>query len=107
MDEGSSAGGAFRRLRRRSVRNPARPSDRRDWSAKNYTEITGKQPEISGRQGAADTRFLNKYGDTPTVIFGPGSTAVMHANDEYVSIEDYITSIKVMALCIYDWCGAA
>jgi acetylornithine deacetylase len=29
----------------------------------------------------------------------------MHANDEYVSIDDYITAIKVMALCIYDWCG--
>jgi acetylornithine deacetylase len=72
---------------------------------KNYTEITGREPEISGRQGAADTRFLNLYGNTPTVIFGPGSTAVMHADDEYVSIEDYITSIKVMALSICDWCG--
>ena len=28
----------------------------------------------------------------------------MHADDEYVSIEDYITSIKVMALSICDWC---
>jgi acetylornithine deacetylase len=72
-----------------------------------YTELTGKKPTISGRQGAADTRFLNKYADTPTVIFGPGSTAIMHANDEYVSIDDYITSIKVMALSIYDWCNAA
>jgi acetylornithine deacetylase len=71
-----------------------------------YTELTGKQPIISGRQGAADTRFLNSYGETPTVIFGPGSTAIMHANDEYVSIEDYMTSIKVMALSIYDWCNA-
>lgn len=72
-----------------------------------YTEITGKAPVISGRQGAADTRFLNLYADTPTVIFGPGSTAVMHSDDEYVSIDDYITSIKVMALSIHDWCGAA
>jgi len=71
-----------------------------------YTEITGKKPTISGRQGAADTRFLNSYGNTPTVIFGPGSTAVMHSNDEYVSIEDYLTAIKVMALSIYDWCNA-
>jgi acetylornithine deacetylase len=70
-----------------------------------YKELTGKDPVISGRQGAADTRFLNSYGNTPTVIFGPGSTAIMHANDEYVSIDDYITSIKVMALSIYDWCG--
>jgi acetylornithine deacetylase len=72
---------------------------------RSYKEITGKDPEISGRQGAADTRFLNLYANTPTVIFGPGSTAVMHSNDEYVSIADYITSIKVMALSIYDWCG--
>lgn len=74
--------------------------------ARNYTEITGKEPIISGRQGAADTRFLNSYGETPTVIFGPGSTAVMHANDEYVSIDDYLAAIKVMALSIYDWCNA-
>lgn len=72
-----------------------------------YTEVTGRQPVISGRQGAADTRFLNSYGQTPTVIFGPGSTAVMHANDEYVSIDDYITAIKVMALSIYDWCNGS
>jgi len=72
---------------------------------RSYKEIAGKDPVISGRQGAADTRFLNKYGATPTVIFGPGSTALMHANDEYVAIEDYITSIKVVALSIHDWCG--
>ena len=73
--------------------------------SKNYKEITGRDPQISGRQGAADTRFLNLYANTPTVIFGPGSTAVMHADDEYVSIDDYMTSIKVMALSICDWCG--
>ncbi len=72
---------------------------------KNYKEITGRDPEISGRQGAADTRFLNLYANTPTVIFGPGSTAVMHADDEYVAIDDYIAAIKVMGLSIYDWCG--
>ena len=73
----------------------------------NYKEVTGRDAEISGRQGAADTRFLNLYGHTPTVIFGPGSTAIMHADDEYVSIDDYQTAIKVMALSIYDWCGVA
>jgi acetylornithine deacetylase len=72
---------------------------------RNYKQVTGRDPEISGRQGAADTRFLNRYANTPTVIFGPGSTAVMHANDEYVSIDDYLTAIKVVALSICDWCG--
>src|ERR1700758_2489849 len=77
-----------------------------DTVSRAYTEITGNAPVISGRQGAADTRFLNLYGSTPTVIFGPGSTAVMHADDEYVSIDDYLTSIKVMARAIHDWCNA-
>lgn len=72
---------------------------------RNFKEIAGRDPEISGRQGAADTRFLNLYGQTPTVIFGPGSTAVMHSDDEYVAVEDYLTAIKVMALSICDWCG--
>jgi acetylornithine deacetylase len=70
-----------------------------------FREVVGRDPEISGRQGAADTRFLNLYGNTPTVIFGPGSTQVMHATDEYVSIDDYMTAIKVVALSICDWCG--
>lgn len=73
---------------------------------KAYTELTGKKPTNSGRQAAADARFLNKYAKTSTVIFGPGSTAIMHANDEYVSIDDDITAIKVMALSIHDWCNA-
>jgi acetylornithine deacetylase len=68
-----------------------------------FREVVGRDPEVSGRQGAADTRFLNEYG-TPTVIFGPGSTSVMHATDEYVSIDDYITAIKVVALSICNWC---
>jgi acetylornithine deacetylase len=72
--------------------------------SRNFAEVAGRPAEISGRQGAADTRFLNLYGNTPTVIFGPGSTAVMHADDEYVAIDDYLTAIKVMALSIHDWC---
>lgn len=73
--------------------------------SRNFTEVSGRKPEISGRQGAADTRFLNLYANTPTVIFGPGSTAVMHSDNEYVAIADYTTAIKVVALSICDWCG--
>jgi acetylornithine deacetylase len=71
-----------------------------------YREVVGRAPQVSGRQGAADTRFLNLYANTPTVIFGPGSTSVMHATDEYVSIDDYITAIKIVALSICYWCRA-
>ncbi len=72
-----------------------------------FTEVAGQQPIISGREGAADIRFMNRYGDTPTVIFGPGMTEQMHANNEWVNVEDLIQATKIMSLTILDWCGVA
>lgn len=73
--------------------------------SKNFREVTKRNPAISGRIGAADTRFLSKYGKTPTVIFGPGLTEQMHATNEWVRIDDLITATKVLALTLLDWCG--
>lgn len=70
-----------------------------------FEKTMGVSPEITGRQGAADIRFLNEYGGTPTVIFGPGRTEQMHANNEWVAIDDYIDSIKILVHTIIDWCG--
>ena len=64
----------------------------------------GQEPIISGREGAADIRFLNSYGNTPTVIFGPGMTEQMHANNEWVNIDDLIQSTKILAQTILAWC---
>ncbi len=71
-----------------------------------YEEVSGNTPEISGRQGAADTRFLNGFANIPTVIFGPGPTTQMHANNEWVAVDDVIDATKTLALSIVDWCGA-
>lgn len=66
----------------------------------------GREPVISGRQGAADIRHLNQYGETPTVIFGPGMTEQMHANNEWVKLDDYFNAIHILARTIVTWCGA-
>ncbi|MCS7129783.1 MAG: ArgE/DapE family deacylase, partial [Candidatus Caldarchaeum sp.] len=34
--------------------------------SESYREVLKQEPVVSGRLGAADTRFLNKYGQTPT-----------------------------------------
>ncbi|MBL7178479.1 MAG: M20/M25/M40 family metallo-hydrolase [Desulfobacteraceae bacterium] len=73
----------------------------------NLKSVTGKEPGITGRQGAADTRYLIKYAQTPTVIFGPGLTEQMHATNEWVNINDVITATKTLALTIMEWCGGA
>jgi len=71
-----------------------------------YNEVTGEKPLITGREGAADIRFMNRYGGTPTVIFGPGMTEQMHANNEWASIDDLIKATKILAVTTLEWCGA-
>jgi acetylornithine deacetylase len=71
----------------------------------NFEKILGQKPAVSGREGAADIRFMNRYGNTPTVIFGPGRTEQMHANNEWVEVKDYINSVRILAETIIEWCG--
>ena len=72
--------------------------------ANGFTQVTGTAPTISGRMGAADTRFLIRHGETPTVIFGPGVTAQMHATNEWLPLENLVVATKTLALAINDWC---
>ena len=72
----------------------------------NFELVAGTKALVTGRMGAADTRHLIKYGNTPTVIFGPGLTSQMHATDEWVNLDDLIVATKTIALSIVDWCGA-
>ena len=73
----------------------------------NYEDVMGQKPDVSGREGAADIRHLNRYGDTPTVIFGPGRTEQMHANNEWVAVEDYLNAVRILAKTLLAWCGEA
>lgn len=74
---------------------------------KEYETVMGRSPVISGREGAADIRFMNQYGNTPTVIFGPGKTEQMHANNEWVDVNDYLMSVRILARTIVEWCQEA
>lgn len=70
-----------------------------------FERVTGRKAVIKGHDGSADTRFLVRYGETPTVIFGPGTIAQMHADNEWVRTEDVITVTKVLAVTMVNWCG--
>jgi acetylornithine deacetylase len=74
-------------------------------TSEKFRQVMGREPNITGRQGAADTRYLIKYGQTPTVIFGPGLTEQMHANNEWVNVNDLVSATKILALTMMDWCG--
>jgi acetylornithine deacetylase len=72
-----------------------------------YETALGEPPIMGARMGAADTRFLIRQADTPTVIFGPGVTAQMHAMNENVPVDNLLGATKVVALAIHDWCSQA
>ncbi|HET9002295.1 MAG TPA: ArgE/DapE family deacylase [bacterium] len=72
---------------------------------RSFRQVTGKEPVLSARMGASDTRFLIRQGHTPTVIFGPGPTSQMHAMNEHVPVENVVIAAKVLALAIHDWCN--
>jgi len=72
-----------------------------------YNRVQDRAPEVSGRVGGADTRYLIKYAKTPTVIFGPGLSSEMHAVDESVPVRNLEVAAEVIARSIVDWCGLA
>jgi len=63
-----------------------------------------KYPSIVGSPYCADMDHLVNLGKIPTVIYGPGSIAHAHKADELVPVDEYISSVKALALSIYEWC---
>jgi acetylornithine deacetylase/succinyl-diaminopimelate desuccinylase-like protein len=54
---------------------------------------------------ATDGRLLRKAGISSTVVYGPGNGALAHQADEYISIEEMVTSTKVFALTAMRYLG--
>lgn len=73
--------------------------------AQSFKSVTGSSAVIKGHDGSGDSRFLIKYGNTPTAIFGPGTITQMHADNEWVKVDDVISTTKVLASAILNWCG--
>lgn len=61
--------------------------------------------DLIGSPFCTDMEYLVNQGGIPTVIFGPGSIGYAHKSNECISIDEYILSIKALALIIYRWCS--
>jgi len=66
--------------------------------------VSGKNPLICGGPYGADMELFANLGKIPTMIFGPGSIAHAHKPNELISIDEYISAVKTLALSIYKWC---
>jgi len=68
--------------------------------------VTGHEPTFVGVPDGSDMRHFILYGKTPTVMIGPRGGGI-HATDEWLDIDEYITAVKALSVLILNWCGVA
>lgn len=71
----------------------------------NFKLVKDKEPEIIGTPWGTDAGALIRYGNIPTIVFGPGPGGMAHKADEYIDVDMLQDTTKVIAATILDWCG--
>ena len=72
-----------------------------------YHQTTGDAPIIEGVTYGSDLRLFTNHAHIPAVLFGPGDVRLAHAANEYVEIDEVITTVKIIANMIVAWCGSS
>jgi acetylornithine deacetylase len=65
--------------------------------AETIETVTGRRPALLGEPYGADMRLFINVGNTPCVIFGPGSVTVAHSADEHVPLTQVEDCARVLA----------
>jgi len=69
-------------------------------------QVMGSVPGLVISPGSDDQKFVvQQAGIDECIIYGPGLLEQAHQTDEYVPVEDVITSVKVMALSAMELLG--
>lgn len=68
--------------------------------------VTGEKTSLGATPVGSDMRVPALYADMPTVNIGPMGGGG-HSPDEWVDVESYVDSIKMFAVLLVRWCGAA
>ena len=69
-------------------------------------DVTGITPNVQSLHAASEIRTPNLYSGIPTIGFGPlsGGNTQSGGADEWVSVDDFINMVAVVASVIVDWC---
>mgnify|MGYP000120038381 CR=1 FL=1 len=70
-----------------------------------YKEITGEEVVVEASPWGTDGGLLQEVGQTPSIVFGPGETAVAHFPNEYIEIEKMMLAAELYVHIIMEWCG--
>jgi succinyl-diaminopimelate desuccinylase len=69
-----------------------------------YEALTGEEPRYNGVPGATDGTFLNTWAGIPIVTTGAGEREIPHHRDEWVSVEELLTTCKLYAATAIYFC---
>jgi len=70
---------------------------------KAWTVISREKQEVVGFPAGCDMRIRVLYGNTPSIIFGPGNLSLAHRIDEFIFIDELLSFTKALALGIFLW----
>lgn len=65
----------------------------------------GARVPVIGVPYWTDGALLSSMGSIPTCLFGPGDIGVAHSADEYVKLENILTSAQVYRGTIQEYCS--
>jgi len=68
-------------------------------------EAAGGRPAAVGFSGITDARYYLNQARIPTVILGPGSIAVAHTADEWVSVDELVAAARAYARLFVGFLG--
>ena len=66
--------------------------------------LTGEEPRYNGVPGATDGTYLSTWAGVPIVTTGAGEREIPHHADEWVSVEELLTTCKLYATTAMYYC---
>jgi acetylornithine deacetylase len=73
----------------------------------NYETVIGKEPIIEASPWGTDGGLLTQVGETPSIVFGPGTSSMAHFPNEYIELDEIFKAAEIIALTVIDWCQLA
>ncbi len=69
-----------------------------------YTHLTGESPRYNGVPGATDGTFLHAWASIPIVTTGAGDRTIPHHEDEWVDVDELLTTCRLYAATAMHFC---
>jgi succinyl-diaminopimelate desuccinylase len=69
-----------------------------------YRDLTGEEPRYNGVPGATDGTYLSTWAGVPIVTTGAGDREIPHHTNEWVSVDELLTTCRLYAATAMYFC---